>query len=247
MSIIQPIILAAGKGTRLKSERPKALALLNGRPLISYLLQTFNHTAYLPPIVVLGYKKEEVAAVLLPGMIAVDQGEPLGTGHAVQEALVAVPAQATDLLVCFVDMPLWRADTFQQLESKQQATDAVVTLAYVDDTSEATAGFGRLLFDEQDQLRRAVEVKNATAAEQSSPHRNAGLYLLNRQFAEQALPTITPDSLTGEIYLPVVVDRALAAYKPVVAVEVPLFEALGINTPAELAAVEQALKAKSEA
>lgn len=241
-SSIQPIILAAGRGTRLESDLPKALAPLNGKPLIEYGLTTLKQTPFLPPIVVVGHEKAMVSAALPSQVIVVDQGELKGTGHAVLQALPAVPEAAKALLVLMVDMPLWQPITLVALADKHQSEQAILTLALVDDASEATAQFGRVLLDDSGRPRHVVEVKNATNAELKATTRNAGLYVVDKQFAAKELPTIEPDPVTDEIYLPVLLDRAIEQALPISTSVVPVWEATGINTLSHLAEAEKILK-----
>lgn len=234
MSTIQPIILAAGKGTRLKADGPKVLTTVNGKTLLAYLLDTLGETNFKPPIVIVGFEQAKVIATLPKHAIAVDQGELKGTGHAVLKALPAVPADVDTLLVMCGDMPFWRPRTLIELVQQHKREAATITLAIVDDTSSSTAAFGRIVRDQTGRVDRIVEAKHATPAELSSTERNSSLYAIDAAWAKQELPLLSVHPETGEIYLTDLLERAVQSGHHIATSTVPTAEGHGINTPADL-------------
>ena len=249
LSHIQPIVLAAGKGTRMNSDLPKVLVEIGGQPMLNYLLNSLAKTEFSPPIVVVGYEKAKVMAILPPECLPVDQGEPKGTGHALQVGMTKVPPESDTVLLLYGDMPFWQSATMERLAAHHAAEEATITLAIVDDNSDATAQFGRIVRGVSGQVEKIVEIKHASPAELALTERNAALYIIDKQFAEAELPNLQPHEATpgggqgsGEYYATDLIEAAITQGRKVITETVPVFEATGINTPEQLAAAKRVLQ-----
>lgn len=241
-STIQPIVLAAGKGTRMNSDLPKVLVKIAGRPMILYLLESLAKTEFNAPIVVVGYEKAKVMGILPPEYQWVDQGEPKGTGHALQAGMTKVADGADTIMLLYGDMPFWQPETMKRLSARHVAEKAAITLAIVDDDSDATAQFGRIVRDADGQVERIVEIKHCTPAELALTERNAALYIIDKEFAEVELPKLQPHEGSDEYYATDLLEMAIADGRKVITETVPVFEATGINTPEQLAQAERMLQ-----
>lgn len=239
------VILAAGKGTRMKSDRPKVLHELCGRPMLGWVLDA---AAALDPeriVVVVGHKAEDVEAAArkeLPGhdLQFVLQEPQLGTGHALQVAAPAIGA-AERVVVTYGDMPMLSADSLRALVAAQSgdgqndAFDSVSLLtALVDDPF----GYGRVVRMEDDAFERIVEQKDATEAEQLLNEVNLGVYCFARAHLDRDLGRLTNDNAQGEYYITDLAGMAASDGRRVVPVVLEdSGEAQGINDLAQLADV----------
>ena len=229
------IILAAGKGTRMKSSLPKVLHPIAGRAMIHHVLAT---TAALSPertIVVLGKGMDPVAKAVAPAMVAV-QDPPLGTGHAVLAAAEAIDGFDGDVVVVFADTPLVTAATFRLMLARRHEQDdpAVVVLGF---RPADPAAYGRLVV-KKDKLKRIVEFKDADADERAIGLCNAGLMVLDGRHALSLLRAVGNDNANGEYYLPDVVGIARDKGLECAVVEASDEEVMGVNSRSELAKAE---------
>ncbi len=230
------VVLAAGKGTRMKSGRPKVLHELAGRPMIGHLMATLGDLAPQRTVVVLAPGMEEVAAAAAPTKVAI-QKEALGTGHAVLAAGEALADYDGDVLVLFADTPLLTARTMQRVLAARAAAPhpAVVVLGF----RPADPGeYARLIVDEGG-LQRIVEAKDATEAERRIELCNSGVMLIDGDQRVELLEAIGRDNAKGEYYLTDVVTLARAKGLPCAIVEGAEGELLGINARSDLAAAER--------
>ncbi len=235
------VILAAGKGTRMKSARPKVLHPLLGQPMIRYPVQAALASGADRVVVVVGHRAEEVEGALadLPVAFA-RQTEQLGTAHALMAAGEALAGFPGPVLVTSGDTPLVSSATLQALAGalKEQGGKgmALLTLTLDDPT-----GYGRILRDPDGRVRGIVEEKDASPEERGIREVNSGVYAFDRR-VWGFLETLENDNAAGEYYLPDVVKRYLEAGLPVAAVPAPdPAELLGANDRAQLAAVEGVL------
>ncbi|MFK3888126.1 bifunctional UDP-N-acetylglucosamine diphosphorylase/glucosamine-1-phosphate N-acetyltransferase GlmU [Sphingomonas sp. NPDC079357] len=232
---IAVVVLAAGKGTRMKSDLHKVLHPIAGRPMLLHLLATAATVLPERTVVVTGAGREQVEAAVTPlgAKIAV-QGEQLGTGHAVMQAREALAGFAGDVLILYGDVPLVRAETMRAMLDRLDADDApaVVVLGF----RPADAGaYGRLIVAEGgDRLEKIVEFKDADAAERAVTLCNSGLMAARGELLFDLLARLGNDNAAGEYYLTDVVELSGAA----VVVEASADEVTGVNSRGELAAVE---------
>ena len=233
------IILAAGQGTRMKSDLHKVLHPIAGKPMLLHLLDT---VAYLSPareIVVVGKGREQVVtAVASRGVATALQAEQLGTAHAVGAAVPALGDFDGNVLILFGDTPFVTADTLRAMLARLAAADApgIVVLSH----SPADPGsYGRVILGDGDRIAKMVEYKDASEAERAVRLCNSGMMALAAADLRNWLPRIGNDNAAGEYYLPDLVMVAAADGRKSVAVEGAAVEAIGINSRAELAGAER--------
>ncbi len=230
--MIQPIILAAGKGTRFVNfDGPKVLALFRGKPLLAYLLDTFGKTGFMPPIVVVGHQEEKVRALVGKRGVCVLQKDQLGTGHAVQDALGSVEKGVNTVVVVYGDSPFWKQDTLTKLYQTHMNSMATVTVATIqfDDPT----GYGRIMRDSAGNVQGIVEHVDATAEQLQIKECNSGLYAFDYGWLKENISQIKP-SKKGEYYLTDIIGIAIKSGKKVETVPADQHEALGVNTPEQL-------------
>ena len=231
------VILAAGKGTRMKSDLPKVLHPLAGRPMIAYSLDLARAVGEGPPVVIVGHGAEEVMAAVGPDATFVIQREQLGTGHAVMQAESVLVGQAERVLVFAADMPLLTASTLRRLVARQEETGAAVVMLSV--VADDPRGFGRVVRDEDGRPMAIVEEAEATPEQKAIRELNAGVYCFQADWLWPALHRIEPSPRKGEYYLTDLVEMAVDEGRrvEVVVAESPE-EALGVNTRVHLAEAE---------
>jgi bifunctional UDP-N-acetylglucosamine pyrophosphorylase/glucosamine-1-phosphate N-acetyltransferase len=240
---IASVILAAGQGTRLKSSLPKVLHRLAGQPLVHYALEAARAVTDEPPVLVVGHGAEAVRAALGDQARYVIQAEQLGTGHAVQQAEALLKGQGDYVLVTYGDMPLLRGETLRALVETQVQNPGPLTLLTM--VSPRLRDFGRVIRDPAGRVRGIVENAQATPEQQRIAEVNVGAYCFRADWLWAALPKL-PLSPKGEYYLTDVVGIAVAEGGQVAAVELDAekreAEVLGVNTRAQLADAEAALR-----
>jgi bifunctional UDP-N-acetylglucosamine pyrophosphorylase/glucosamine-1-phosphate N-acetyltransferase len=237
---IDVVIMAAGKGTRMKSRLPKVLQRLAGVPLVQHVLNTAALLDARSAVVITGHGADQVEPVLLaPGQAlavqCVRQEPQLGTGHAVQQA---VPALADDGVVVVLsgDVPLTQADTLQALIAQCGGNQlALLTLDMADPT-----GYGRIMRDGA-QVQAIVEHKDATEAQRQIHEVYSGIMAVPARLLKGWLGRIDNQNVQGEYYLTDVVKLAVADGVPVVAHKIadPV-QVAGVNSPVQLAELERA-------
>ena len=242
MSETTAIVLAAGKGTRMKSELPKVLLPVCGRPMIEYVLDALTKGGVDRVIVVVGYRAEMVRA-LVDGRADVEfalQTEQLGTGHAVMMCQGLLADCDGPVLIVAGDAPLMQADSVVALlrDYRRRPAACVLGTAQKGDPG----GLGRILRDARGNFVGIIEHRDATPEQRQITEVNMSCYVFNCRDLLGVLDHIRPDNRQGEYYItdaPGVLAaqgkevRALPVLKPC--------EALGINTIEELAAVEAEL------
>ncbi len=245
------VVLAAGKGTRMKSERAKVLHQVAGRPMLDYVLDTAASLNPATTIVVIGHQAESVRATLAgrPGLRSVLQEPQLGTAHALLATEPALAGAAGTLLLLSGDVPRLSSSTLGALLRRH--TEARAAMTVVTATVEAPSGYGRIV-REDGRLARIVEDGDATPAERAITEINAGIYAfkldgLDRldglDFLFGALRSVAPDNAQREFYLPdlVAIYRARGLTVGAVAVD-DAGEILGINSRAELADLSRMMR-----
>lgn len=236
------VILAAGKGTRMRSRRAKVLHEAAGRPLLGWVIETARQAGCSPIVVVVGHQAEEVEAAFsgAADLVWVLQAEQRGTGHALAQAVSAIPDGSTTLVLSG-DVPLVTARTLDQLASAAEAGWGALAVAELDDPR----SLGRVLTTREGDLDRIVEVADASEEELAVRRVNAGLYALPAPDVFQRLERLAPDNAQGEIYLTDALGRAAARGERVALHRLAdPAEALGANTPEELADIGRRLAAR---
>lgn len=235
------VILAAGKGKRMHSSRPKVLHELAGKPLVQYVAEAALAAGLAPVVVVIGHGGEEVQGALGEGFLYAWQKEQLGTGHAVMQAMEVLPPEVEQVVVLAGDVPLLTATTVQGLVeefTKAQAKGAVLT-AWLADPS----GYGRVVRQGDRLVARIVEHGDASPEELAIQEVNSGIYCFERAALAECLQALRPDNVQGEYYLTDVVQLMGRRDWPVVAyrVEDPQ-EIMGINNRVQLAEAESIMR-----
>jgi bifunctional UDP-N-acetylglucosamine pyrophosphorylase/glucosamine-1-phosphate N-acetyltransferase len=230
------IVLAAGQGKRMKSDLPKVLHPIAGRPLLAHVLDAARALAPRKTIVVHGHGAEKVRAAFADaGVEWVLQAEQLGTGHAVQQAMPHVKGDA-DVLILYGDVPLVRAESLKRLVDAARDGVAVMTTELAD-----PKGYGRIVRSGKDGVERIVEEKDASDKERAIREINTGFMALGAKRLAGWLGKIGNANAQKEYYLTDIVTLAVKDGVHVVAVKVSdATEVSGVNSKAELAALERA-------
>ena len=242
---LQAIVLAAGKGTRMNSALPKVVHAAAGRPLLHYVLDGCQRLGA-RALVVVGHQADAVreACASRPGLRFALQEPQLGTGHAVQMALRASSDPAADaILVLAGDVPLLREETLSALCDLRQKTSAAAAL--ISFRTPCPGSYGRIVRDGAGRVARIVEARDASPEERLINEVNASIYVFDGARLRASIDRVRSDNAQGEFYLTDVVGLLVAAGERVEALVLDdPSEAVGVNTPAELAAVETALYAR---
>lgn len=239
---VSTIILAAGKGTRMKSRLPKVLHPIAGRPMLGHVLAAVERAGDARPVLVLAPAMEEVASYarsLLPGVSTVVQSSPRGTGDAVRAAEAAAGDREGVALVVFGDTPLVRSETLSGMIDACTTDTPVVVLGF---EAGNPAPYGRLVLDDKGMLTRIVEAKDATPEEFAITLCNGGAMAVRREHLFRILAKVTNDNASGEYYLPDVVGLARTEGLQCAVIRAAEEDLQGVNSRAELAIVEAALQ-----
>jgi bifunctional UDP-N-acetylglucosamine pyrophosphorylase/glucosamine-1-phosphate N-acetyltransferase len=235
------IVLAAGEGTRMNSQKPKVLHEIAGRSMVEHVLSAVSAAGASEIAVVIGPEREDVASVIrksLPAGRLFTQRERLGTAHAVLCAREALKEGAQDIVIAFADTPLITPDTFARLRAPLESGAAVVVLGF--EAADPT-GYGRLIAADG-RLAAIREHKDATAAEREITFCNAGLMAFRGDRALELLDRIGNRNAKGEFYLTDAVEIAHGEGLPVVAITAPEEEVQGVNDRVQLAAAERIMQ-----
>ncbi|WP_207766084.1 bifunctional UDP-N-acetylglucosamine diphosphorylase/glucosamine-1-phosphate N-acetyltransferase GlmU [Solimonas fluminis] len=237
MQDLSVVVLAAGKGTRMKSRLPKVLQPLAGRPLLAHVLDAAVALEATGVTVVYGHGGEEVRARFAAAAVEwVEQAEQRGTGHAVQVALPRLPAQGRTLIL-YGDVPLIRPQTLRQLVDVvgDGRSLALLTLELADPT-----GYGRILRDARGRVQRIVEQKDGSAEELAVREVNTGIFCVPNALLHEWLPKLRNDNKQGEYYLTDIVGLAAAEGVAIHTLAVrQAWEVEGVNDKLQLAALER--------
>ena len=236
MPSIAVIILAAGQGTRMKSDLPKVLHPVNGVAMIDHVLATARALRPTRTVVVVGHGGERVRSHLAANrdLTLVDQTPQLGTGDAVRRCLPVLADLHGAVVVLSGDVPLLRDAEVVRLVAAHHERQAAITLFTA--VVAAPGGLGRIVRNAAGEFRRIVEAKDATPGELAIAEINAGIYCFDLDLLRRGLPKVTRDNAQGEFYLPDVVAMAVAEGLRVAALSYPEpAEVLGVNSRLDLA------------
>ena len=234
------VILAAGKGTRMKSDTHKVLHPVAGRPMLLHLLANVEALAPVAEVVITGAGREQVeAAVAARGARVALQEPQLGTAHAVAQAESALEGFDGDVLILYGDVPMVQAETCARMLARLHDSDTPTAVVLGFRPSDPLA-YGRILLDEHGMIARMVEYKDATAAERAVDLCNSGLMAVRAADLWPLLARVGNDNAANEYYLPDVVMLALADGRISAVIEAEAWEVAGVNSRAELAEVEAA-------
>jgi len=226
------IVLAAGKGTRMKSARPKVLHELCGRPMLWWVLDALRAAGVDDVVVVSNPELDPKLAAF--GVRTVVQEEQLGTGHAVRIALDALPPRSGTVLVAYGDMPLVDAAIFEDVQAAVDP-DAGTALALVTARMPLPSSFGRIVRDAS-AVAEIVEAKDCTPAQLAIDEMNAGIYAFDESALRESIVRVGNDNAQREFYLTDTIALLNASGRRVVAVTAPDYRSvLGVNDRVELA------------
>ena len=239
------LIMAAGLGTRMKSDRAKVLHEVAGRPMIGWVVTAAREAGADRVVAILGHQHEQVQAALDArfgaGVVEVAlQHEQKGTGHAVSCALPSIEREPDDRIVVILtgDAPLLRAERIAQLT--EACAQSAAGMALLSTRPDREMPYGRLV-REAGKLVRIVEYPDATPDERKLPDTNAGFYAVRLGHLRKDLATLTANNAKGELYLTDLVARA-AERGGATAIDTPFDETSGINDRVDLAAVDRAAR-----
>lgn len=242
------IVLAAGKGTRMKSDRPKVLFEVCGRPMIHFVLDALTEAGVAQTLVVVGYRgdlvRDELAA--RDDVVFVEQTEQLGTGHAVMVCRDQLAGQEGPVLVVTGDSPMIRAQSVRRLFEQFEAHHPACILGTCRKAN--PHGLGRIVRDETGAFLAIVEEKDATDDQRQIDEVNMSCYVFDAPALVDALGLIRPNNVQGEYYITDVPGILRAAGRDVRALNVlHPNESLSVNSLDELGAVEAAMRAEGRA
>jgi bifunctional UDP-N-acetylglucosamine pyrophosphorylase / glucosamine-1-phosphate N-acetyltransferase len=240
---IGAVILAAGKGTRLKTELPKVLHEVCGRPMLAYVIDACRAAGVRECIVVVGYQKDMVIQAFAadPHLTWVEQNPQLGTGHAVMVCREQLAGRFDHLIVLGGDGPLIRAETLQSLIERHLAEQAAATLAtaVLDDPT----GYGRIWRDPDGRILGIVEHGDATPEQKRIREVNPSYYCFKQPEFLAALDQVRPNNVKNEYYITDAISILLAAGQKVQAItSVPPQDIFSINSRQELAMVNGVMR-----
>ena len=242
ISELAVLILAAGKGTRMKSNMPKVLHSLGGKPLLAYSLELAQELDSRRTIVVVGHQAQRVKQAFsqYSGLRYVLQEPQLGTGHAVMAAAPQLEDWQGPVLILCGDVPGLKAATCRKLLSRHLSHGEALTVLAMDLPD--PGAYGRLVLDEKDQLTRIVEFRDADPAQRAISLVNAGIYAGQAQAMLEFLPRLATDNDQQEYYLTDLVEMMhWAGLKVGYAVCPDPLEVAGVNSKEELAELESRL------
>ncbi|CRS38963.1 bifunctional GlmU protein [includes: UDP-N-acetylglucosamine pyrophosphorylase%3B glucosamine-1-phosphate N-acetyltransferase] [Streptococcus equi subsp. equi] len=231
------IILAAGKGTRMKSGLPKVLHKVSGLSMLEHVLNSVSALAPQKQLTVIGHQAEQVRAVLGDQSLTVVQEEQLGTGHAVMMAEEELSGLEGQTLVIAGDTPLIRGESLKALLDYHIREKNVATILTAN--AKDPFGYGRIIRNVAGEVVNIVEQKDANEAEQEVKEINTGTYIFDNKRLFEALKHLTTDNAQGEYYLTDVISIFKAGQERVGAYLLKDFdESLGVNDRLALAQAE---------
>ena len=234
------IILAAGEGKRMRSTLPKVLQKVAGRPMLAHVVNAARELGPAAIHIVHGHGGDQVQAAFAgqDGLAWAEQAERLGTGHAVQQALSAVPDGA-EVLVLYGDVPLITTDTLRRLVADEREARLAVLVAELEDPT----GYGRVVRDSEGHVAAVVEEKDATREQRAISIVNTGILAAESTALKRWLGAVSNDNAQGEYYLTDVFALAADEFSSaeIVMIKDPV-EAEGANDPWQLAQLERAFQ-----
>ena len=244
MEVLKSLILAAGKGTRMKSDLPKVVHKCMGQPMVHYVIEASKAAGASEVCAIVGYKADEVKSAITDKVAYVEQKEQLGTGHAVKCAKDFIGTKG-DVIVLCGDTPLITGETLTKLvETHRRSGNGVTVLSAI---LEDATGYGRIVRDSEGEFSKIVEHKDATDEERLVKEINSGMYIFNCKALSEALDLLKNDNAAGEYYLTDTIEIIKNTGLEVAAMPLTgsaVDEIRGVNTLEQLAEAEEIMKAR---
>lgn len=241
MSELVAVILAAGKGTRMKSKLPKVLHKIGGKPMLQHVLDAADAAGAARKVVVVGHEAELVEAMVGEQAQMALQAEQLGTGHAVMQTEAVLKDFCGTVMIICGDTPLLEAAELKKFYEGHVASQAAATVltAFMDDP----AGYGRIIRDADGNVLGIVEEKDAVLEQKAIKEINTGIYCVEAPLLFEVLATLTCDNVQGEYYLTDVLAKLNAMGKKVGGVATADSDMImGINSRRQLAEAENIMR-----
>lgn len=229
------VILAAGKGTRMKSDKAKVLHEINGKPMIGYVVDAAVRAVGNNVVVVVGHQKEAVVESVegIEGVRFAEQVEQLGTGHAVMCAMSEVSVDTESVIILCGDVPLISAETIETIVAAHEKADSDVTVLAVE--VEDPYGYGRIILNGDTSVQKIVEEADASENEKKIRLINSGIYCVEKRFLETALKELKSDNAQHELYLTDIVSIGYSKNKKIESyISSNSDEVTGVNTLKDL-------------
>jgi len=242
---VEIVILAAGLGTRMKSNKAKVLHEIHAKPMVLYVLEAAARSTGEDIVLVVGHQAEQVKAVCAGGAHVkfAHQKKQRGTGHAVRCAMDVLSPRSECIVILCGDVPLLKTATIDSLiaDHRRNRWDLSLLAVEIEDPS----GYGRVQMDRNRGLQRIVEESDATPDEKDIKLINAGIYCVERRFLASALNRLTADNAQGEYYLTDIVAIGYEDGKRMgVVVGTDVNEVMGVNNLKELEKAAQVIAAR---
>jgi bifunctional UDP-N-acetylglucosamine pyrophosphorylase/glucosamine-1-phosphate N-acetyltransferase len=232
------VILAAGQGTRMRSDMHKVLHPIAGRPMLLHLLDRVDELGAQKRVVVVGKGRDQVEVALDGRDVAVaHQAQQKGTAHAVQQAAEALDGYDGAVLILYADTPFVEADTLRKMLDRLNGDDGPGVVVMASRPADPKA-YGRIILGQGDRIAKMVEYRDATEEERVVRLCNSGMMALASSDLFRWLDKVGNDNAAGEFYLPDVVNIAAAEGRDAVVIEGDPYETAGVNSRAELAHLE---------
>lgn len=245
-SKLAAVILAAGLGKRMKSDKAKVLHEINGKPMVMYVIETAKKIAGNNIVVVIGKQAEKVSEIVSKEyeVIFALQKKQLGTGHAVKCALPFLPEYSEQVLILCGDVPLLSYDTVKRLYEEHIRSSRDISVLAVEAGN--PKGYGRIILDNENNVSGIVEETDATDAQKQIKIINSGIYCVKKEFLEYSLNKISSNNAQSEFYLTDIIKIGYNYNKNVGAViGQDNEELLGINSIQDLMAIERIIQKRA--
>ena len=244
---IAVVILAAGLGTRMKSDKAKVLHEVAGKSMILYVVESARKAVGDDIVVVVGHQAQKVREILSESDAAslqyAYQEQQLGTAHAVLCAMPHIPEHCDEIVILYGDTPLIMPETISKLVEDHLAGSRHISLLAVE--LKNPYGYGRVLLDNNKHVSEIVEEKDATDEQRKIELVNSGIYCVNKQFLQDALPKIQSDNAQKELYLTDIMAIGYQEKKKTGAmVAADYHQILGVNSSQDLEAVSKIMKTR---
>ncbi len=243
------VILAAGQGTRMKSNLPKVLHPIAGKAMVLYALDAARALNASRTALVIGHGGEQLRAAIsnyhlpITNLHFVEQSDQRGTGHAVLQAREVLRDSADTILIIYADMPLLQTATLQKLADLHAQTRAAITMLTV--VSDDSMNFGRIVRDQNRRVVGIVEEAGATSEQLAIRELNCGVYCFDAEWLWENLPRVQPSGRKQEYYLTDLIATAVQANARVETISLnDVAEAIGVNTRVHLAQAERIMRAR---